>query len=102
MKPIDLQTEKQFMTAVVAYARLCGWLCYHTYDSRKSVPGFPDLCMVRGGRLVFAELKRNEAAKKRVTEDQEKWIQALRRVSHHVEVYLWSPEDWSEIEEDLK
>ena len=46
-------TEKQFMAQVVELAKLKGWLVYHTYDSRRSEPGFPDLCMVRKGTCLF-------------------------------------------------
>ena len=38
------ETEKGFQAAVVELARLRGWLVYHTYDSRRSAKGFPDLC----------------------------------------------------------
>ena len=85
-------TEKQLQGAVVEYARLGGWLVCHTHDSRRSEPGYPDLCMVRDGRLVFAELK---SAKGRTTTAQDDWLEALAEVGGCAEVYLWRPDDWS-------
>jgi hypothetical protein len=62
---------------------------YHTWDSRKSSPGFPDCVIVipGAGRQIFAELKRMGAG---LTADQVKWLEALDRVPRN-EVYLWRP-----------
>ena len=49
-------SEKQFQSQVVSLARQLVWLCYHTYDSRRCEPGFPDLVLVRD-RVMFRELK---------------------------------------------
>jgi hypothetical protein len=54
MRPIS---EAQFQAQVVELAEWLGWRTYHTFDSRRSNPGFPDLTLVRDGRLVMAELK---------------------------------------------
>ena len=43
MKISSLLNEKKFQSQVVRIAKVFGWLCYHTYDSRRSEPGFPDL-----------------------------------------------------------
>ena len=50
-------SEKDWQQAVIDYARLRGYLVYHTHDSRRSEPGFPDLICLRAGRLVVMELK---------------------------------------------
>ena len=73
-------SEKEFQTQVIELARVLGYICYHTYNSENSEPGFPDLTMVRE-RVVFAELK---SAKGRVTPDQQKWHDRLR------EKYTWT------------
>lgn len=86
-------TEKAFQAQVVQYARLHGWLVFHDFDSRRSEPGLPDLLMVRGSRLVFAELK---VGKNKLSEAQEKWVAALEYVTDNV--YVWRPEDWPSIE----
>jgi len=81
------------------YARLCGWLVYHTFNSSKSDPGFPDLVLVRDGRIVYAELK---TEKGRLTKHQRDWLKALDDAGQ--EVYVWRPSDWDHgrIQEVLK
>ena len=110
------QTEAQFQSAVIQYAELKGWLVYHTHDSRRSQPGFPDLTMVRNGRLIFAEVKREDGV---TTDKQTAWLIDLRQVADDIEenilicppisgirhafleVHLWRPSDWHEIERVL-
>ena len=46
--------EKQVQSAILDVARLLGWRVYHTFDSRKSEAGFPDLVLVRD-RVIYAE-----------------------------------------------
>jgi hypothetical protein len=72
----DTISEAQFQAMVIELARRRGFrlpdggpkgtpldLIYHDWDSRRSVPGFPDLCQCKPGkdgqpgRLIFAELK---------------------------------------------
>lgn len=89
------QTEKEFQQAVIDYAHRMGWSVYHTYDSRRSAPGFPDLVLCRG-RVVFAELKR---AGGRLSVTQRAWLDDLRRADQ--EVYVWYPDDWPDIESVL-
>lgn len=48
--------ESDFQRTVIEMAQHLGWLCYHTYDSRRSQEGFPDLVLVRD-RVLFVELK---------------------------------------------
>jgi len=86
------------MAAVVACARLRGWLVHHQYDARRGTPGLPDLLMVRGGRLVFAELK---VGGNKATAEQQRWLDELRAVPG-VAAHLWRPSDWDEIEEVLR
>lgn len=93
---VRAETEAGFMATVTDYARLNGWLVYHTHDSRRSTAGFPDLVLVRAGVLIFAELK---TAKGRVSFEQEEWLAALRET--HSCVFLWRPADWPEIERAL-
>ena len=40
-------SERDFQGQVISMAEALGWLVYHTYDSRHSKAGFPDLNMVR-------------------------------------------------------
>lgn len=94
---VAIVAEKQFMAGVLEYASLHGWLAYHTHDSRRSAAGYPDLTLVRGGRLLFAELK---GAQGRVSDAQAVWIGALR--SAGCDVRVWRPGDWAEIEATLR
>lgn len=86
-------SEDELLEQVRAVARLNGWLTYHTHDSRRSERGFPDLVMVRRGRLVAAELKSERGL---LTPDQHAWLTALARVET-VEAHVWKPRDWPEV-----
>ena len=86
-------SEGEFQKQVLQLAELLGWLTYHTYDSRRSQAGFPDLVLVKSGRIVFAELK---SQKGRVRAAQQTWLDALMR-NDHVETYLWRPDDWDAV-----
>jgi hypothetical protein len=94
---VPVQTERQFEAAVVEFAKLAGWRVYHPYDSRRSEAGWPDLAMVRAGRLVLAELK---SEKGRLSEAQAEWIEELRLAP--IEMCVWRPSDWPTIEELLR
>lgn len=121
--------EAEFQSQVVEYARLNGWrLIYHTWNSERSEPGFPDLVLVRGSELVFAELK---AQNGRVSQEQLNWNLGLTCVSEavreavavvvsgvpdgavatpvsarhglpRVEAHIFRPSDWPEIESTLR
>ncbi len=88
--------EGEFQASVVAFAESQGWLCYHTYDSRRSTPGFPDLVMLRGHRVVVAELK---TGNKKTTPEQDRWSKAW--LDAGAQAYEWRPGDESEIERVL-
>lgn len=86
-------TEKEFQTQVIALAKLNGWLVYHTHDSRRSEPGFPDLVLVKGAQLIFAELKLDYA---RTSIEQDRWIDALSHTP--ARVLVLRPLCWAFIE----
>ena len=92
------QTEAQFQQAVIDYAKLMGWRVFHAFDSRRSEPGFPDLTMVRNGRLIFVELKRDIG---RLTKSQARWGADLMDCEG-VLWECWRPLNWPEIEETLR
>ena len=83
-------TEKQWTDQVRKIARLMGWLDYHTYRSTRSTPGFPDLVLVRGDRIIFAELKREKGGV--LSPAQRVWLDALA-ATNLVEVHVWRPSD---------
>jgi hypothetical protein len=85
---ILVQPESVLQNQVERLAALYGWRPYHTHDSRHSPPGFPDLVLVRGTRLIFAELKTQRG---RLTLAQSEWLEDLRET--WAEVYVWRPAD---------
>lgn len=90
-------SEKDFQRDVIKLCDMYGWLQYHTYDSRMCVAGFPDLVIVKNGRVIFAELK---TAIGRVTGAQEMWIYELLQCKG-IEVYVWRPNDMQSIADIL-
>ena len=90
-------SEAAFQQTVIDAARLTGWLVYHTHDSRHSPAGFPDLVLVRGGRLMFWELK---AMRGRASAAQLDWLAALAEAG--ADAMLLSLRDWDAIKEMLR
>ncbi len=80
--------ERQWQTVVLRYARRHGWRFYHPLNSWGSAKGFPDLVLVRGERLIFAELKSDKG---RAKPEQTEWLQAVAAAG--AESYLWRPAD---------
>ena len=89
--------EKEFQRDVTKAATDLGWLWYHTHDSRRSVPGFPDLVLVRRGRIIFAELKTDKG---KLSAAQECWGAELE-CCEGIEYYVWRPRDWDWVLEIL-
>ena len=83
--------ESVLKSHVRRLARSLQWEYYHTHDSRKSEPGFPDVVLVRDKRLIFAELKRQ---KELCTNDQIRWLTKLAICD--TEVYVWRPLNWND------
>lgn len=90
-------SEKHLQQQVIDLARYSGFLVYHTYDSRRSAPGFPDLCLIRPPVALFCELKSESG---RLRPEQREWLEALR-ACERVEAGVWRPRDWPEIEKSL-
>lgn len=82
------KTEKQFQSQIVELARLRGYLCYHTFSSLRSTPGFPDCVLARPGRLLFRELKTERG---RVSAAQQQWLTTLRAAG--ADAGIWRPSD---------
>jgi hypothetical protein len=93
----ERDNEKAWQAEVVDTAVRLGWhRLYHTFDSRRSTPGFPDLVLCRPPRLVFAELKSENG---RVTREQWEWRDDLEACG--AEFYLWRPSDRDEVDRVL-
>lgn len=89
-------TEKAFMANVTSLAKDLGYWVYHNWTSIHSPRGLPDLLMVKGDRLLWAELK-NEKGK--LSPHQEDVMALLKAAGQ--EVYLWKPSMMHEIAEIL-
>jgi len=101
-------TEKELDAAVAKLCRLYGWRRYHTYRSKHSPAGFPDLVLVKPPRLIFAELKSDDG---KLSAEQAEWLTDLRAVARLVydaatcgagspvdmSVETWRPRDLEEI-----
>ena len=92
-----IKTEAQLQARIVAEAKVNGWLAYHTFDSRKSEPGFPDLVLVKGDLVWFLELKTERG---KVSKAQAAWLRALELVAE-VRAEVLRPRDLDYILEEL-
>jgi hypothetical protein len=90
-------SEEHWQNDVIEAAQLFGWRIYHTHDSRRSQPGFPDLVMLRDRVAIFAELKTDRG---RLTPEQRDWLEALDQCDQ-IKVRLWRPGDRPEMLSDL-
>lgn len=80
-------SEADFQAAVLALCKHLGVFAYHPHDSRRSVPGYPDLTIVGANGVMFRELK---SAKGRLSADQIGWIAALEAAG--ADVAVWRPD----------
>lgn len=82
--------EKTLQTRVELHARQFGWLCYHTHDSRRSQPGWPDVFLTHPhtGKIIVRELKTMTG---RVTKAQREWLDALGNAG--LDTGVWRPID---------
>jgi protein-disulfide isomerase-like protein with CxxC motif len=102
--------EKQLQQAVIETAHVYKWRVAHFRPARvmrggKEIyetpvaadgKGFPDLVLVRNGKMMFIELKSRNG---RTSPQQDDWLKDLTEVSNTaydgvVEVYVWRPADW--------
>lgn len=87
---VQFQDEQEFQDAVVALCKMMGLAVYHTHDSRRSEPGFPDLVVVGRNGTIYRELKTDTG---RTSVDQTYWLAALTAAGEDARV--WRPTlDW--------
>lgn len=100
-------SEREFLAQVIQFARLLGWKVAHFRPARTAqgwrtpcqadAKGWPDLVLLRGRSLIFAELK---VGRGRLSSEQEGWLAGLRGVG--MPAFVWTPGDWGEIEAVLQ
>ena len=87
-------SEADLFESVRAHLDAFGWRWYHTYDSRRSNGGFPDIVATKprgeGSRLLFIELK---SEKGHLSPDQLVWQDAL--IHSGATHMVWRPSDLS-------
>lgn len=77
---------------------LCDWfkvLHYHTHDSRRSEPGFPDLVIV-GRKILYRELKTERGE---LTPEQRRW--SAKIIAAGGDWQLWRPSDMLRMEAQI-
>ena len=93
----EAETEEHFMQRIIDLARQLNWLVYHTRSSKGSEPGFPDLVLLKGRKLVTWEVKRE---RKYATTAQMGWLLAFHQAG--AEALAVHPSDWNYIRRTLE
>src|SRR5215469_3352029 len=84
--PASVMSETELDNQIRAIAKDLGLKRYHTFDSRKSPSGFPDLVLAGPGGVLFRELKRQD---KKPTAAQQEWLTVLTQAGQDAGV--WRP-----------
>jgi len=113
--PLEMQPapkkmrERELQQGIVDVARILGYRVAHfraaqtAHGWRTPVGadgmGFPDLCIVGNGRILFRELK---VGRNVLSSEQAAWLEALRMAG--VDAGVWTEHEWAsgEIEAELK
>ena len=90
MKEANTWPESRLQEHVRSLFVATHWKYYHVWHAKNSPSGYPDVIAVKDGRIIWAELKRQN---KEPTEDQKDWLLALAQIPR-AEVYVWKPYDW--------
>jgi len=81
-------TEAELQRLVADRCARLGLAHYHTYDSRRSEPGFPD-SVIMGTAILYRELKSATGVLK---PEQRRWGRRIERAGGDWAV--WRPADW--------
>lgn len=101
----ELISEAELQATVVGLARTHGWMVYGVIDrkdfAKRYDKGFPDLVLVKGDYLVFAELKSENGE---LASEQWAWLNALEvalGANQYHGAVVWRPSDLPLIEDFL-
>jgi hypothetical protein len=81
-------TERRLQATVIEMCKVYGIAWYHTFDSRRSNRGWPDLALCGSRGFITRELKSGRGV---TTPDQEDWGARLRQAG--VNWGVWRPAD---------
>lgn len=100
--PVPEISEKELQNGIVQVAKILGYHVMHTRSvpvkrGKRVVwqaplqghPGFPDLCIVGNGRVLFRELK---VGRNVLSAEQAGWIRELELAG--ADVSVWTGEQW--------
>lgn len=97
--PTERKSERAYMAELVDVLGRFGWRSYHTFDSRHSVAGFPDIVAIKGSRLLAIEVKSDTG---KVSAEQREWLVAFANVEG-VDAFVIRPaDDLSELLEIMR
>jgi hypothetical protein len=91
-------SERVFQEMVRRAAIVAGWKIFHPLDSMRSTAGWPDCVMLKGNRMIVAELKREGG---KFTESQVEWLDAFRNIPG-VEVWTLYPSNFDTFWESIR
>lgn len=95
MRAVDYQaeqaaamSEEELLDTVRLYGKQLNILVYHTWNSKRSEAGFPDVVLLSSRAIAYRELKREDG---RVTAAQQTWLNRLTSAGQ--DAGLWRPSD---------
>jgi hypothetical protein len=83
-------TEDELQALVAVACASLGLAHYHTRDSRRSEPGFPDSVII-GTAILFRELKSRDGI---LRPEQRRWGSRITRAGG--DWCVWRPRDWED------
>ena len=104
--------EAEFQQQIIEVAKLRQWKVahfrgvriprrdgsvYYATPVQADGEGWPDLVMLRDGRVIIAEIKSDKGV---VSDAQTAWLREWEMAD--AEVFIWRPKDWDELVEVLK
>lgn len=102
-------SETDLQRVVIQYAKDHGWLVDHRGRAKVKEgrwvtpvwghPGYVDLTLTRGGRLLLLELKGKDGS---TSPEQDRWLHHLGKVGGPVHVGVYRPADWPALKRLLR
>lgn len=84
-------SEAELQQCVADACSRLGLLHYHSHDSRRSEPGFPDSVIIGPGGILFRELKSRDGT---LRPEQRRWGSRITQAGG--DWSTWRPRDWED------